>query len=428
MRRRRPRRRLVLLGLATAPLAAAAPWSAPRDVSRPHTFIDDVSIAFVPSGAGLIGWRLQDGVGAGARGGEAVAARSASGALGPARSAPRGRSGRLVLYGRSRAAVALVRPVGSNRDPRSELRVAFGSAGGALPAVEARRPPPADRAAELRRQRARRPRARVVRGPRAANDRVEVALRRAGGSFGAPLRLATGRVRSVSVAVGPRGDVLVAWDARGKIRTRLRRAGRRTLRAAPRRCAPRRRSPRRCAPRSRAPGRAYVAWAAQLADEGGDTGPAFYEAAVRPAGAARFRPAQLLERLGAGAQVGPLDLALTGHGNAVVAWTGERVRAAQTDASGRFGAPADLSLRPGCSLPLTDVAAAPDGARVAVWTAGSLVQAAYAAPGAPFGPPEDVGSRRRRPRGVPARGRAARRRVARAARRRHLVQESARSG
>ena len=68
-----------------------APWSAPRDVSRPHTFIDDVSIAFVPSGAGLIGWRLQDGVGAGARGGEAVAARSASGALGPPRSAPRGR-------------------------------------------------------------------------------------------------------------------------------------------------------------------------------------------------------------------------------------------------------------------------------------------------------------------------------------------------
>ena len=39
---------------------------------------------------------------------------------------------------------------------------------------------------------------------------------------------------------------------------------------------------------------------------------------------------------------------------------------------------------------LTDVAGAPDGARVAVWTAGSVVQAAYAAPGAAFGPPEDV--------------------------------------
>jgi hypothetical protein len=74
-----------------------------------------------------------------------------------------------------------------------------------------------------------------------------------------------------------------------------------------------------------------------------------------------------------------LDLALTGHGNAVVAWTGERVRAAATDASGRFGAPRDLSpalSRPEASPPvrsaaLTDLAAAPGpraGAQpVVVW-------------------------------------------------------------
>ena len=222
---RRPRRRLHARAAGRRRRGAAA--VAPQDLSRPHTFIDDVSIAFVPSGAGLIGWLLQDGVGAGARGGEAVAARSASGAVGPARSAPRGRSGDIVLYGRSRAAVALVRPVGSNRD-----RV--GAAGGVrergrrLREVRARRAPPADRAAELRRNR-----------------------------------------RSVSVAVGPRGDVLVAWV-------------------------------------------------------------------------------------------------------------------------------------------LTDVAAAPDGARVAAWTAGSLVQASYAAPGAPFGPPEDVArAKRRAPRSpAPARNRS----------------------
>ena len=59
------RRAVVALAvvLALPAAAAAAPWSAPRDVSRPHTFIDDVSIAFVPSGAGLIGWRTQDGAG-----------------------------------------------------------------------------------------------------------------------------------------------------------------------------------------------------------------------------------------------------------------------------------------------------------------------------------------------------------------------------
>jgi hypothetical protein len=376
----------LLLGLpATA--AAAPPWSAPRDVSRPHTFIDDLSIAFVPSGAGLIGWRMQDGAGAGARSGESVAARSAAGQLAAPHPAPRGLTGDILLFGTSLAAVALVRPVGSNRDPRSELRVALGrTTSGAFG-----------------------PSRRVVRHPRiappafagnargdlalawfedrgTADDRVEVALRRADHAFGAPLRLATGRVRSVSVAVGPRGDVLVAWDARGRIRTRLRRAGRRSFgRAETLRSSPTFFAALHTAVASS--GRAYVAWAAQRLTEGGDRGPVTYEAAVRPARAARFRRAQRLERLGSDHQAGVLDLALTGHGNAVVAWTGERVRAAETDASGRFGAPRDLS-RSGAAL--TDVAAAPDGARVAVWTAGSLVQAAYAAPGAPFGPPEDV--------------------------------------
>jgi hypothetical protein len=383
---------LALLAMLSLPAAAAAapPWSAPRDVSAPHTFIDDLGIAFVPDGAGLIGWRAQDGVGARAHGGESVAIRTASGRLGGERPARRaaGRAGDILLYGSSSAAVALVRPVGSNRDPRSELRVAFGSTSGAFGKSR-----------------------RVVRHPRiappafagnahgdlalawfedrgTANDRVEVALRRRGHTFGAPLRLATGSVRSVSVAVGPRGDVLVAWDARGKIRTRLRRAGHRSFgRAETLRSAPTFFATLRTAVASS--GRAFVAWGAQLRTEGGDQGPVFYEAAVRPAGAARFRRAQLLEQLGADHQAGVLDLALTGHGNATVAWTGDRVRAAETDASGRFGAPSDLSPT---GAALTDVAGAPDGARVVVWTAGLVVQAAYAPPGPAFGPPENVSS------------------------------------
>ena len=175
---------------------------------------------------------LQDGAGAGARGGEAVAARSASGAVGPARSAPRGR-----VRGH-RALRPLARRRRARAAGRLQPRPALGAAGRVrergrrLREVAARRArtrgsrrraSPATRAATSR--------SRGSRTTRAPNDRVEVALRRAGGSFGAPLRLATGRVRSVSVAVGPRGDVLVAWDARGKIRTRLRRAGRRQLRA-----------------------------------------------------------------------------------------------------------------------------------------------------------------------------------------------------
>jgi hypothetical protein len=417
---------VVLTALLALPATAAAapPWSGPRDVSRPHTFIDDLSIAFVPSGAGLIGWHLQEGVGVGARGGESVAARSASGALGPARAAPRGRAGDIVLFGRSRAAVALVRPVGSNRDPRSELRVAFGSASGAFG-----------------------PSRRVVRHPRiappsfagnargdlalawfedrpGAGDRVEVALRRAGRGFGAPLRLATGRVRSVSVAVGARGDVLVAWDARGKVRARLRRAGRRSFgRVETLRSKPTFSAALRTAVASS--GRAYVAWSAQLVTEGGETGPVFYEAAVRPAGAARFRRAQLLERRGPEHLADVLDLALSGRGNAVVAWTGDRVRAAQTDSSGRFGAPVDLSP---AGAALADVAAAPDGARVAVWTVGPLVQAAYAAPGGAFGPLEDIAAGEAARAAFPRPG--AQPVVVYRARRgeRNLVQEAARSG
>ena len=49
---RRRRGRCRGLGPRHRPLVLAAPWSAPRDVSRPHTFIDDVSIAFVPTAPG----------------------------------------------------------------------------------------------------------------------------------------------------------------------------------------------------------------------------------------------------------------------------------------------------------------------------------------------------------------------------------------
>ena len=84
-------------------------------------------------------------------------------------------------------------------------------------------------------------------------------------------------------------------------------------------------------------GRAYVAWASQRLFEGGDSGPAYYEVATRPAGAERFHRAQRLDRLAAGHLGGPLDLALTGRGNALVAWVSDRVRVAETGADGRFG-------------------------------------------------------------------------------------------
>jgi hypothetical protein len=351
-----------------ASAGAAPPWSAPRDVSGPHTFVDGLWV-----GGGLIGWRSEDG--------EA--------------GAPAGRSGDPVFFGDRRAAVVIVRPVGSNRDPRSELRVAFRRPSGGftrsrLVVKHPRIAPPAL--------------AGNARGDLAlawfedrgtANDRVYVALRRHGHSFGRPLRLATGRIRSVSVAIGARGDVLVAWDARGRIRTRFKRRGRAFGSAQTLRSDPTFFATLHAAVASS--GRAYVAWAAQFLSEGGDRGPGFYEVA------ARFRRAQRLERVGADRTVGSLDLALTGHGNALVAWASDRVRAAETDPSGRFGAPRDLSA-PGVPVDeeltppgAVDAAATPAGARLVTWTAAPaglsapVIQAAYAPAGDAFGAPEDVG-------------------------------------
>jgi hypothetical protein len=390
---------LALCGLAALPATAdaAPPWSAPQNLSAPHLFVFDPAIGFAGDGSALAAWRLEDGTRANAVAGESAAVRAPGAAAFGAerRLSPAGRAGAPVLYGRSRAALALVRPVGSNRDQQSQLRVAFGSAGGSFGASHLivkhpgiARPvlagnPGGDLALIWFEDRG------------TSNDRVYVSLRLAGRSFGAPILLAQERIRSVSVAIGALGRVLVAWDARGVLRTRngqMLERGRgffgRTdtidsedayfadLHTA-----------------LADNGRAYVAWGAQLLTEGGTTGPVFFQVAVRPAGPGHFRAAQLLDRLPAERSANPVDLALVGNG-ATVAWTGfdgttNRVRVAETDASARFGAPQDVS--PSDST-LTDVASGPGGRRLVVWTTATgsprSVQAAFASPGAPFGAPE----------------------------------------
>ena len=366
--------RRALLALAVvlvlpASTEAAPPWSAPRDVSGPHTFADGLW-----AGGGLIGWRSEDG--------EA--------------GAPAGRIGDPVFFGDGGGAVAIMRPVGSSRDPRSRLRVAFrsgGRFGAAQQVVRHPRIAPPALAANSRGDLA----LAWFEARGGTHDRVYVALRRRGRGFGKPIRLATGRVRSVSAAIGSRGDVLVAWDARGTIRARFRRHGHGFGRAEALRSDPAFSARLRTA--VTASGRAFVAWTAQFLSEGGERGPGFYEVAVRPTAAGRFAPARRLERVASDRNVGGLDLALSGRGNALVAWASDRVRAVETGAHGRFGAATDLSA-PGVALDddltppgAVDVAATPAGARLVTWTAaGPRVQAALAPPGGTFGPPEDVGA------------------------------------
>ena len=177
----------------------------------------------------------------------------------------------------------------------------------------------------------------------------------------------------MAVAVGPRGDVLVAWDARGTIRARYRSPSApgfqpiETISSDPTFFA-------QIQAAVTDGGRCYLAWSAKFLSEGGSRGPVFDEVAVRPAGH-RFRAAQRLERDGESFAQRPVALALTGDRDATVAWTGfdganSRVRVASTDPSARFGARQDVSPA-GRDGVVSDLAAA-GGTRLVVWDNGSF--------------------------------------------------------
>jgi hypothetical protein len=361
------------------------PWFSTVAVSPPHRLFDSATIAAARGGDALATWSWQDET----RLRVAGARRPRNGAFGPERALPAGTIGGPVLSEPRRAVVATIRPVGSNRDPRSRLSVALGSVDGTFgPQRLVARHPRIARPALAGNERGDLALAWFEdRGTR--NDRVMVSLRRHGRSFGAPVRLATGRLRNVTVAVGARGHVLVAWEARGVVRARFKRPGARgfgrvqTIRSNPAFftdlhavVAP--------------SGRSYVAWSAQFRSEGGDVGDSFVELATRSPGA-RFGRARLLESFGPDTPQQPVDLAPDGRGGALLGWTGApgRPRLAVADANG-FLSVIDLPA----TGALADVATAPGGRRLVLWTradtGGTRLEAAYDGGPGGFGPPEPV--------------------------------------
>jgi hypothetical protein len=159
---------------------------------------------------------------------------------------------------------------------------------------------------------------------RARQSRLFVAVRRRGRPFAAPRRVAGHGFGDVAVAVGPRGDVLVAWESDGVIRARTRaphgaRFGATTV--VTRSGA---RGADLVAGLSRR-GRAVVAWGAQRRSSGGETGRITYAAAIRRAGGTRFA-VTVLERRPASLLAQPVALAVEPSGRATFAWTGGRVR------------------------------------------------------------------------------------------------------
>lgn len=303
--------RLALLILLISAAPASAQWSPPVAISdagenwRPH-------VAFSPAGARLNAWTrfrgdrasiLANGLGRLTRDGDQLTGPVGFGAQSFALAWTDGRRERLYLRVRKqRRTVA--------RGRRISSPVLAGNTDGRLALAWF-----------------------DDRGTR--NDVVMVALRRPDGGFAKPVRLARERVRSVSVSVGESGQVLVAWDAFGKVRTRLRRGARfgrtDTIRSFQAFNA-------QLQTAVAANGRAIVGWTAKFRSEGGAAGPTYQQVAVRPAGGGRFRAAQLLSQTpDAPDAEGTLHLDVSGEPQ--VAWTQEDgIFRSRPDGEGVFGA------------------------------------------------------------------------------------------
>src|SRR3954467_7331040 len=235
----RARLATAVLAFALAlPAAAAAdpPWTQPQNVSSPTIFPGPLLGAVAGAdGRALAFWNSQDTTEPRLRWHVASRAPGAT-AFGAQQSAPDDLFD-VVAYGSSRTLAGFQRQIGPPEVPRTKLQVRFGRTSGSFghattvvdddqrlvsPAIAANADRDAalawfaDRATADDRLHARPP------GGGTAAGRVYVSLRRAGGSFGAPIQLAEGRIRSVDVAVGPEGQVLVAWDMRGPLRAPFR--------------------------------------------------------------------------------------------------------------------------------------------------------------------------------------------------------------
>jgi hypothetical protein len=372
--------------------AAAATWSPPQHLSGAHTFVQPLSISTAGTGRTLAAWTFQDGLGNSAHQGAADASRAPGAAAFGSRHALPATVTNVQTYGFRGALQASVNAAGT------KLYTRAGHDDGTF----------------AKRRLIRRGGVRIVRPSLAVNsrgdaalawfedrgvrtDRVYVALRRGKRAFGRPRLLFTGRVRSAAAAIGPFGDVLVAWDARGVLKTRFKPNGHASFRKTDTIRSEKAFSAE-LHPVVAQHGRAVLAWSAQFLSEGGTVGPMFFEAAVRPAGAHRFRTAQLLERIDP--PVGterPIDAVTDEFGDVTVAWTGANgadrvVRAASMpEQSDAVGPPQDLG--PGF---LSDLAASFRGpGAAAVWDDGvdanpSSVHAAVADAGQTFGAAETV--------------------------------------
>jgi hypothetical protein len=169
---------------------------------------------------------------------------------------------------------------------------------------------------------------------------VTLVERPAGGRFGRPGIVAgRGQANAATVAVGPGGGLVVAWERDGQVFARVRPAGGRLGPIVTLGPAVRGQTTVRAAIGSG--GAVWVAWSSQLLTEGGDNGPFEVRVAVRAARRAAFGRAVRLDSYARRASIEDVgvQLGLDSAGAGYLAWTGFdganfRARLAALDVAG----------------------------------------------------------------------------------------------
>jgi hypothetical protein len=371
--------------LALAGNATAATWSAPQTIGPAAPNVAEPFVAVGAGGQALLGGDYSSATPPFPPLGTRVFSRAADGTVRESPSSPTSLAAPPARYGQQRAVLLERDPVNTTRPYR--LSVAFASTSGAIGAHRL-----------LTRQAA------FYLSPTvAANARgdaivawvtpdrtgehgaVWIAVRRAGGQFGAPMRIVDGAgVDAVAVAVSGKGDLLVAFtrsryaDVNGHrrlqrhVEARWRDAGHSTF-SAVQTLGESRGYALLAAAAAPSSGRMAVAWGTQDAGEEANEPWRVY-AAVRGAGTRAFRATQTLEAGGAIERPSSAPrIAFDGTGAATVAWTSIAkptpttlaypVSAAVTAPDLRFAAPQQLADT-GADL---DLAVAGDGSAALAW-------------------------------------------------------------
>jgi hypothetical protein len=376
-------RLLVLLLAATlaapASALAAPPWSAPATI--PNALGSSTPIVVTPAGSAVLLAPISRTAAGSADGPPSeLVALGPYGQSGPAQPVAIA-AGLLAAYAGNHVAIAGSTLVDGTITDRSHSAVALGTAGGALGAAHGLSASTGQHVMGLAGN-ARGDLA-VVTGD-AAHART-VYVRRAGAaSFRIALRIAvSSKARGATVAVGPKGDVLVVWEDDHEIFARH--LGPTGHAGAVHRIGDGVQSQLQAA--IDAGGRLEVAWKTQRVSEGESDTPAIVRFATAAPGHG-FGPQRTVETVGASGTVrfvgAPgVRLIAEANGSTLLAWTGFDashfvVRATEV-VGGHRGTPQTLSPA-GEDAVLGDAATGASGAAIVAWRSG--VQGADPVPGA----------------------------------------------